>query len=237
MGNSNSESCALNFNFITTIDTNTKDFIDFQLHYRIFGIIGLIYGPSIKEEEFKKIKNTLNEIKAKLFYEIPSKIFIFVDTNKEPAESGSDENGNVSEIPSDSIDIVKVADKSDLKIQFENLSASIVETMSELYKELSQRPALPSPCGIEDYSGTASRSSSKAKMKLSGRLQKLQADLHLLTGSYSEAVTCYVSANEEAKAAGDVIWSAAAQEGFNISLCLQNEVIIFYNNNNNFYYF
>ena len=62
------------------------------------------------------------------------------------------------------------------------------------------------------------------RMKLSGRVQKLLADLHLLTGSFSDAVACYVSATEDAKAANDAIWNAAAQEGFNLALCLQNEV-------------
>lgn len=185
-----------------------SDFIDFQLHQRVFGILGLIHGPSIDEIEIAKTEETVKELKGKFSYEIVSNILVF-DSN----EKKFDEN------------IATISCQEELNEEMNKFTVSIMERMSELYSDINQRPDLPSPCGIEDYSGTASRSSSsRSRMRLSGRVQKLLADLHLLTGAYSEAVACYVSATEDAKAANDLIWSAAAQEGFNTALCLQNEV-------------
>lgn len=181
----------LNYHFITSIDSNTSDFVDFQLHQRVFGIIGLANG----EIETEKGEKILKECKEKFPYNIVSSIFVFNTTIM------------------------------DLNSKMSQFATKILENMSDLMLDMNQRPAIPSPCGIEDYSGTASRSSTaKTKMRLGGRLQKLLADLHLLTGYYSEAVTGYVSAAEDAKIANDSIWSAASQEGFNIALCLQNEV-------------
>lgn len=201
----------INYNFITSIDSNMNDFINFQLHQRIFGILGLIHGPSIEEAEISKADEVVKELKEKFSYEIVSNVFIF-ESNE---EKKFDEN------------VVVLSSIEDLKEEMNTFTVSILEQMSELFADINQRLDIPSPCGIEDYSGTASRSStSKGKMRLSGRIQKLLADLHLLTGAFSEAVTCYVSATEDAKAANDLIWSAAAQEGFNTALCLQNEVIL-----------
>jgi hypothetical protein len=198
----------INYNFVTSIDSSTSDFINFQLHQRVFGILGLIHGPSTDEAEIAKAGEVFKELKAKFGYEVVSNVFVF-----EPIEQKNEAN------------VVIISSKDVLKMEMNNFTISIMETMSELFVDIHQRPDIPSPCGIEDYSGTASRSSSsKGKMRLSGRIQKLLADLHLLTGAYSEAVACYVSATEDAKAANDLIWSAAAQEGFNTALCLQNEV-------------
>lgn len=181
----------INYNFITSIDSNTTDFADFQLHQRVFGIIGVAFG----ELETEKAEGMITEMKAKFPYDMSSSVLIFGD------------------------------ETVSFKTKMSQFTVSVIETMSELFSELNQRPAIPSPCGIEDYSGTSSRSSTvKTKMRLGGRVQKLLADLHLLTGFYSEAVAGYVSAVEDAKVANDAIWSAAAQEGFNIALCLQNEV-------------
>lgn len=179
----------INYKFITSLEYDTSDFIDFQLHQRVFGIIGIFNGEldSLKAEEI------MAETKDKFSYEVTLSILVVED------------------------------DKIEEKMK--QFTVSVIENMSKLLSELSQRPNIPSPCGIEEYSGTASRSStSKIKMKLDGRVQKLLADLHLLTGFYSEAVACYVSAVEDAKVANDCVWSAAAQEGFNMALCLQNEV-------------
>lgn len=185
-----------------------NDFIDFQLHQRVFGVLGLIHGPSIKEEEIAKANGIIKEFKEKFSYEIASSILVFESTEELNAKN-----------------IVKISNKEDLKMEVDKFTVSILENMSDLFADINQRPAIPSPCGIENYSGTASRSStSKTKMRLSGRVQKLLADLHILTGAYSDAVACYVSATEDAKAANDSIWNAAAQEGFNTALCLQNEV-------------
>ena len=178
-----------------------NDFINFQLHQRVFGILGLIHGPSIDETEIVKAENVLKELKEKFSYEVVSNILVF------------DEK------------IMAISSQEELKEEMNKFTVSIMEKMSELFSDINERPDIPSPCGIEDYSGTASRSSSsKSRMRLSGRVQKLLADFHLLTGAYSEAVACYVSATEDAKASNDLIWSAAAQEGFNTALCLQNEV-------------
>ena len=202
----------INYNFITSIDPNSKDFIDFQLHQRIFGVIGLIHGEGIDkiavesgEEAIKKLKeNIQNDVSTEIFCIEPVK------------ETSAHEN------------ILIINNETDLKNGIDKMTIKIMEIMSNLLKEIHQRPSISSPCGIEDYSGTASRSSTstgpKMRMKLSGRVQKLLADLHLLTGSFSDAVACYVSATEDAKAANDAIWNAAAQEGFNLALCLQNEV-------------
>ena len=199
----------INYNFVTSIDSNMSDFINFQVHQRVFGILGLIHGPSMDETEITKADDALKELKEKFPHEIVSNIFVF-----EPAECQINEK------------VATISSREDLKLEMQKFTISILEEMSELFSEINQKPDLPSPCGIEDYSGTASRAStSKNRMRLSGRVQKLLADLHLLTGAYSEAVACYVSAAEDAKAVNDSIWSAAAQEGFNTALCLQNEVI------------
>lgn len=194
----------INYNFITSIDPNSEDFIDFQLHQRIFGVIGLLYGGEIEaettaEEVLKKsLKNIPNEVSTAIFCVEP--------------KAGGLEN------------VLMINNEADLKEGIRSFTLKIMESMSDLFKEIHQRPSITSPCGIEDYSGTASRSSTSTKMRQSGRVQKLLADLHLLTGSFSDAVACYVSAAEDAKAANDSIWNAAAQEGFNLALCLQNEV-------------
>lgn len=188
-----------------------NDFINFQLHQRVFGILGLIHGPSIEEAEISKAEEVVKELKEKLSYEIVLNVFVF-EPNKEKKFGEK---------------VVVISSKEDLKEEMNKFTVSILEQMSELFADINQRPDIPTPCGIEDYSGTASRSStSKGKMRLSGRIQKLLADLHLLSGAFSEAVAYYVSATEDAKAANDFIWSAAAQEGFNTALCLQNEVIL-----------
>lgn len=183
----------IHYNFITLIDPNSKDFIDFQLHQRIFGIIGFIHDSDNE--------NTGSESLLKLKENIPYEV---------------------------SHEIFHIDSSMDLKENLKMFTLKVIETMSNLFKDINQRPSIPSPCGIEDYSGTASRSSTststKLRMRMSGRIQKLLADLHLLTGSFSDAVACYVSAAEDAKQANDSIWSAASQEGFNLALCLQNEV-------------
>jgi hypothetical protein len=178
----------LNFEFITSFDSSLKDFIDFQLHQRVYGLI------LVTNNDNEITDDSLKVFKDKFPYEIVIK----------PLRSSSNE-----ELIND---------------ELKDLAKTIIHSMSELYADLSVRPALPSPCGIEEYSGTSSVSY-KSKMRLSGRVQKLQADFHTLTGCYSDAVACYVSANEDAKAVGDSVWSAAAQEGFHVALCLQNEVI------------
>ena len=160
----------------------------------------------------------MKDLKGKFSYEITSKVLLLDSDDISPLNYSIEKNKNISII----------SKEDDLKEEIDKLTISIIENMSELFQDINQRTELPSPCGIEDYSGTTSRSSSasKYKMRLSGRVQKLLADLHLLTGAYSEAVACYVSASEDAKAVNDSIWSAAAQEGFNTALCLQNEVKI-----------
>ena len=185
-----------------------NDFINFQLHQRVFGILGLIHGPFIDETEIVTAEKVLKELKEKFSYEIVSNILVFESNEKKFDEK-----------------IIAISSQEELKEAMNTFTVSIMEKMSELFSDINERPDIPSPCGIEDYSGTASRSSSaKSRMRLSGRVQKLLADFHLLTGAYSEAVACYVSATEDAKASNDLIWSAAAQEGFNTALCLQNEV-------------
>lgn len=203
---------------MTSIDPVSSDFINFQLHHRIFGIIGLVHLPSIdssiKEEDyFETFNNQLDSFKGQFSYPISTEIFAF-----EP------QTGIL--IPEGLITIKEDSLVQSLFCQIEKFSVSIVKMMSDLYADLSQRSSLPSPCGIEDFSGTASRQSTKEKMRLGGRLQKIEADMHLLTGSYSEAVACYVAASEDAKVGNDLIWGAAAQEGFFTALCLQNEVQI-----------
>lgn len=198
----------MNYNFITSIDSSMNDFINFQLHQRVFGILGLIHGPSLDEDEIVKTNGIIKELKEKFSYDVVSNVLIF-----EPKMKQVDEK------------VITVSSTDDLCNEMNNFTVSIMESMSELYADINQRPDIPSPCGIEDYSGTASRASTlKTKMRLSGRVQKLLADFHLLTGAYSEAVACYVSATEDSKTVNDTIWNAAAQEGFNTALCLQNEV-------------
>ena len=203
------------YKFISSIDPNSKDFIDFQLHQRIFGIIGLIHGEGIDPETAKSIEEVMKKLKENTQYEVSHDIFCV-----KPREGKGISIENA----------VIINNEIDLKENIEKFTFKIIENMSNLCKEINQRPSIPSPCGIEDYSGTASRSSTstgnKLKMRLGGRVQKLLADLHLLTGSFSDAVAYYVSAAEDAKAANDSIWNAAAQEGFNVALCLQNEVRI-----------
>ncbi len=110
-----------------------NDFIDFQHHQRVFGILGLIHGPSIKEAEIVKANGIMNEFKDKFSYDVVSSILVF-----EPTEKINDEN------------IVQISNKGDLKVAMDKLTVSIVENMSDLFADINQRPALPSPCGIED---------------------------------------------------------------------------------------
>lgn len=196
----------ITYNFITSIDPNSNDFIDFQLHQRIFGVLGIIHGPSHKKTK-EEIDEVMQRLKDDFKYEIATEVFVF-DSNELKYYKN-------------------VTKQEDFQKEMNHFASRIVFNMSELFNDINQRPAIHSPCGIEDYSGTASRSSSsKTKMRLSGRVQKLLADLHLLTGSFSEAVAGYVSASEDARIANDSIWSAAAQEGFNTALCLQNEQLV-----------
>ena len=199
----------LNYNFLTSVDSALNDFIDFQLHQRVFGVFGIVNGRSNKKSK-KEIDEILNGLKDKFSYDVLSEVLIF-----DPIDSPQLEGFN------------HITTDDDLKQVVKNCTLKIIENMSELLSIINQRPAIPSPCGIEDYSGTTSRaSSSKTRMRLSGRAQKLSADLHLLTGSYSEAVACYVSATVDARVSNDTIWSAASQEGFNTALCLQNEQLL-----------
>lgn len=57
-----------------------------------------------------------------------------------------------------------------------------------------------------------------------GRLAKLAGDLHLLSGAYTDAVSTLVTAVEETKLHGDLLWYAGAQEALQIALVCQNDL-------------
>lgn len=57
-----------------------------------------------------------------------------------------------------------------------------------------------------------------------GRLAKLAGDLYLLSGAYTDAVNTLVTAVEETKLHGDLLWYAGAQEALQIALVCQNDL-------------
>lgn len=165
--------------------------------------------PSITEPP-EELASRFEALHSQLPFVVPSRVFAF-----EPA-AGEVIPESFIAIPADDLERNVAGLMRDFVV-------SVVGAIDEAAFDTQQRPTVPSPCGIEDPV-TGSKSTGKSKMRVGGRIQKLLADLHLMTGSYSEAVTSYASASEDAKSAGDVLWNAAAQEGFNVALCLQNEV-------------
>ncbi len=196
---------------MTEIDPVADDFIDFQLHYRTFAVIGLVPASELSRG-IEPLLVKYNSVLERFSYPVCARIFVI------------DCEDRISSLTTPFVSVPLNDISGTLDFQFASIGSEIVSEMVNLLESLSTRPALPSPCGIEDFSGTASRPSIRSKMKISSRLQKLTADLHILTGKFSEAVASFAIAAEDAKSANDLIWQTAALEGFQIAVCLQNEV-------------
>lgn len=67
---------------------------------------------------------------------------------------------------------------------------------------------------------------SRLRARASARLEKLTGDLYLLCGAYHDAVNTLVSAAEDTKTNGDLLWHATAQESLQVALVLQSEVTL-----------
>lgn len=190
-------------------DPIAHDFTEFSLYYRTFAVIGLVMAEGLdfeaNLEQFKKVTESISN---------PVCIRIFVLDCEERME-----------MPAPFVPISIDSISEALESQFEQISSEIVNNMIDMIADFGAQPTISSPCGIEDLSGTASKPSTKVRMRPSSRLQKLTADLLVLTGAFSEAVASYAITIEDSKAANDLIWNTAALEGFQIALCLQNEVI------------
>ena len=202
----------MNLSIYSEIDAIADDFIDFQLHFRTFAVIGLVSASELSAAGIELLLVKYNAVLERFSYPVCARIFV-IDCEE-----------RISSLTAPFVSIPMNDIVGTLEVQFASIGSEIVTGMLNLLDSLSSRPALPSPCGIEDFSGTASRPSTRTKMKVSSRLQKLTADLHVLTGKFSEAVACYAIAAEDAKSANDLIWQTAALEGFQIAICLQNEV-------------
>lgn len=201
----------LNLTFVSEIDPIANDFIDFQLYFRTFAVIGLVAATELNDG-LEALLVKFNSVLEQFSYPVCARIFIL----------DCDESIASLTVPFAAIPMKDIS--GTLDAQFAAIGSDIVSVMTNLHDSLSARSVLPSPCGIEDFAGTGSRPSGRSRMKVSSRLQKLTADLHVLTGMYSEAVACYAIAAEDAKSSNDLIWQTAALEGFQIAICLQNEV-------------
>jgi hypothetical protein len=117
----------------------------------------------------------------------------------------------------------------------QDMAVHVTSIFDEIHSDSLSAPSIPSPFGLDELgsnfaSGSSSKASSahagKVKIRTSARAQKLLGDLHLLTGSFSEAVACFATAAEDSRGAGDSLWNAAAQEGFYIAHTLQQTVML-----------
>lgn len=199
----------IHYKFMEEQDPMSHDFTEFTLYYRTFAVIGLVMAESLdfeaNLEQFRRVTESIN-------YPVCTRIFVLDCEERK-------------EMPAPFVPITIDSISEALEAQFEQINTEIVNKMVDMIADFGAQPTIPSPCGIEDLSGTASRPSTKVRMRPSSRLQKLTADLLVLTGAFSEAVASYAITIEDSKAANDLIWNTAALEGFQIALCLQNEVI------------
>jgi hypothetical protein len=211
----NKDYSQLNLLFSSEINSVSGDFVDFQLHFRTFAVIGLVSASEISRG-IESLLVKYNSVLERFPYPVCARIFV-IDCEE-----------RISSLTAPFVSIPMNDISGTLDVQFASIGSEIVSGMINLLDSLSARPSLPSPCGIEDFSGTASRPATRTKMKISSRLQKLTADLHILTGKFSEAVACYAMAAEDAKSVNDLVWQTGALEGFQIAICLQNEVSVFH---------
>lgn len=202
-------SLLIHYKFMEEQDPIAHDFTEFTMYYRTYAVIGLVMAENL---DYEQTLEQFNKITSNVNYHVCRRIFVLDCEAKKELP-----------VPFVSISIDSISEA--LETQFDQMSAEIVNNIIEMIADFGAQPAIPSPCGIEDLSGTASRPSTKVRMRPSSRLQKLTADFLVLTGALSEAVASYAIAIEDAKSSNDLIWHTAALEGFQIALCLQNEVI------------
>lgn len=133
----------------------------------------------------------------------------------EPGEQAEDNHKDVVVIPNQDLDQVQFY----LQTMLNDFAISLLRRLDQLSQEIGSQAELPSP---RDFDSTLPREAqNKIHLRFAGRRFKLMGDLYLLAGAYNEAVTSYVGASEETKSAGDHLWHAGAQEGLQVSLCLQ----------------
>lgn len=131
-----------------------------------------------------------------------------------------DNDKNVIVIPNQGIEQVMFY----MQTMMNDLVVSILRRFDSIAEEIGSMERIESPRKYDE--SLPKDIQARLHLRYAGRKLKLLGDLHLLAGTYTEAVSSFVSASEETKAINDHFWNAGAQEGLQIALCLQNNKML-----------
>ncbi|EFO24879.2 hypothetical protein LOAG_03607 [Loa loa] len=224
-------------NFIATVNTDLIRFGELQAHRRIVGFIGVVQAPV--EDEGAKASQQLSDEDTTADHRVnisnPKIYFLakikdqydFVKT--EYASTVVDSRCIVIGYPEESIKALwssrelfcfKTLDDVDsLEIGIRDFLRSIYYVLESRRLDLSfeklECPACPALIDEQKYrQGLENKTSKIYRKKCIGRLRKQVADYTLMTGLPTLAMDSYQSAIEFLKQANDLLWLAAAYEGW-----------------------
>ncbi|PJF16881.1 TRAPP II complex, Trs120 domain-containing protein [Paramicrosporidium saccamoebae] len=110
--------------------------------------------------------------------------------------------------------------KSNVSTLLQELTAAILLHFDST--SLSELEIIDSPRGLDAKLTNPAR----LRARTESRLAKLTGDMYLLSGAYQDAVSVLVSAAEDTKVNGDLVWHASSQEALQIALVLQSEATL-----------
>lgn len=133
----------------------------------------------------------------------------------EPVEDFKDNHSDIVVIPNQDMEQITFY----LTTMLSDFAISLMRQFEQTARDIATMEEIPSP---RNFDTSLSRDvQNRIHLRYAGRRLKLMGDLYLMSSAYNEAVTSYIGASEETKAAGDHLWHSSAQEGLQISLCLQ----------------
>ncbi|VDN03575.1 unnamed protein product [Thelazia callipaeda] len=217
-------------NFTSTTNANLIKFGDLQAHRRIIAFIGVIQAPQESEQlldssDFKEhyglsSSALLNLEKIKQQYEVAKAEYTSTLVDSRCIAIGYPKEALEGFCSSRELFCFKTLDSADaLEVGIRDFLRSIYYVLESRRLDLSfeklECPSCPSLIDEQKYrQGLENKNSKIYRKKCIGRLRKQVADYTLLTGLPTLAMDSYQSAIECLKQANDLLWLAAAYEGW-----------------------
>ncbi|KAI6240334.1 hypothetical protein M3Y99_00465100 [Aphelenchoides fujianensis] len=202
--------------FVTEEEARWAEFGELQAHRRIFGLIGVVAVPTTSGEA-----DAIAALgAARASYDAAKSEFHKTLVNSRCVTFGrpplSAQFFNTAELLA-----FETMEESEgaLEMNVADLVRSIYFVLESRRLDLSYEKADQPPCPLlaeeERYRvGTENRQAKAYRKKCVGRLRKQSADFAMLAGLPSTALDLYQAAIEHLKSAGDLLWLAAAYDGW-----------------------